>query len=183
MAETLLQYQRPVTAPDGTQYEARACGGPMPGGGLWQGWIEFVPLAGGEAIRTPRETTQPNRVDTEYWATGVSPVYLEGALQRALTKPTKTLPLPTPPAVFSGPAPPPSLEPGPPSVLNPFSVYGKGEPLLRSQLSALSSWHLVNIILAYELSDRGVTALNSLPARQLIDIIVSGVRRESGVRR
>jgi hypothetical protein len=175
MAETLLQYQQPVTAPDGTQYEARACGGPMPSGGLWQGWIEFVPLAGGEPIRTPRETTQPNRVDTEYWATGVSPVYLEGALQRALTKRTKTIPLPTPPAVFPGPAPPSS-------VLNPFSVYGKGEPLLRSQLSALSSWHLVNIILAYELSDQGVAVLNSLPARQLIEIILSGVRKESGVR-
>ena len=185
MAETLLQYQRPVTAPDGTQYEARACGGPMPSGGMWQGWIEFVPLAGGEPVRTPRETTQPNRVDTEYWATGVSAVYLEGALDRALTKPIKAVPLSTPPAVFSGPAPPPGPgEPGPPSVLNPFSVYGKGEPLLRSQLSALSSWHLVNIILAYELSDQGVAVLNSFPARQLVDIIVSGVRkdRESGVR-
>ena len=87
MAETLLQYQHPVIAPDGTPYEARACGGPMGDGGMWQGWIEFVPLAGGEPVRSPRETTQPNRVDTEYWATGVSAVYLEGALSRALTKP------------------------------------------------------------------------------------------------
>ena len=76
MAETLLKYQHPVVAEDGTVYEARACGGPMTGG-MWQGWIEFVPLVDGEPVRTPRETTQPNRVDTEYWATGVSAVYLE----------------------------------------------------------------------------------------------------------
>ena len=38
-------------------------------------------------------------------------------------------------------------------MLNPFSVYEKGEPLLRKQLGALSAWHLVNIVLAYELSD------------------------------
>ena len=31
-----------------------------------------------------RETTQPNRRDTEYWATGLTYVYLEGALHRAL---------------------------------------------------------------------------------------------------
>ena len=104
MAETLLQYQYPVAAPDGTLYEARACGGPMPGG-TWQGWIEFVPLAGGEPLRSPRETTQPNRVDTVYWATGISAVYLEGALRRALAKPATNAPLPPQPALFPGPAP------------------------------------------------------------------------------
>jgi hypothetical protein len=182
MAETLLQYQHSVTGPDGRQYEARACGGPMPGG-MWHGWIEFVPLDGGEPVRSPRETTQPNRVDTEYWATGVSPVYLEGALVRALTKPANVTPLPTPPAVFSGPAPSPgiaveSAQSAQPAVLNPFSVYEKGEPLLRRQLGALSAWHLVNIVLAYELSDQDATALNRLPAPALVEIIVAGVRRE-----
>ena len=37
-------------------------------------------------IATGRETTQPNRTDTEYWATGLSEVYLEGALQRAFDR-------------------------------------------------------------------------------------------------
>ena len=36
------------------------------------------------SIRSGRETTQPNRQDTAYWATGLTPVYLEGALERAL---------------------------------------------------------------------------------------------------
>jgi hypothetical protein len=179
MAETLLRYQNPVTAPDGTEYEARACGSPMPGG-TWQGWIEFVPVRGGEPVRTPRETTQPNRVDTEYWATGVSAVYLDGALRRALTKPIETETLPTEPAIFPGPAPS-SMVPADNhtvAVLDPFSVYEKGEALLRKQLNALSTWHLVNIAVTYELSDDTTNTLNSLPAGALVDIIVAGVRRE-----
>src|SRR5512138_646373 len=85
LGETLLQFQNTVTAPDGSEYEARACGSPMPGG-MWQGWIEFVPVGGGQPIRSPRETTQPNRADTDYWATGLTAVYLEGALHRALAE-------------------------------------------------------------------------------------------------
>jgi len=179
MAETLLKYQHPVVAEDGTVYEARACGGPMTGG-RWQGWIEFVP-AMGEPVRTPRETTQPNRVDTEYWATGISAVYLEGALRRALSPVTiAPPPVAPPPPIFSGPAPTAAgpVESGQASVLNPFSAYEKGEPLLRKQLGALSTWHLVNIILAYELSDQGVAVLNNLQQGSLIDIIVAGVRNE-----
>jgi hypothetical protein len=179
MAETLLHYQNPVTAPDGTQYEARACGSPMPGG-TWQGWIEFVPAGGGEPIRTPRETTQPNRADTEYWATGVSAVYLDGALHRALAKPIEIETLPREPAIFRGPAPSPTVpaDSHAVAVLDPFSVYGKGEALLRKQLNALSTWHLVNIVVTYELSDDTTNTLNSLPAGALVDIIVAGVRRE-----
>jgi hypothetical protein len=180
MAETLLRYQQPVAGSDGTLYEARACGSPM-SGGTWQGWIEFVPLDGGEPVRSGRETTQPNRVDTEYWATGVSPVYLEGALKRALAGPTEIVIEQTPPPLFSGPAASTSVtttQPGSAAVLDPFSVYEKGEPLLRKQLGALSAWHLVNIIVAYELSDAGTPALSSLPAAALIDVIISGVRKE-----
>jgi hypothetical protein len=179
MAETLLQYQHTVTGPDGTVYEARACGSPM-AGGTWQGWIEFVPTDGGPPLRSGRETTQPNRVDTAYWATGVSPVYLEGALKRALAGPTEVAVEHVPPPLFSGPAPTSTVvtQPATTAVLDPFSVYEKGEPLLRKQLGALSAWHLVNIIAAYELSDETTTVLNTLPAAALIDIIVSSVRKE-----
>lgn len=180
MGETLQQFPRPIEAPDGTRYEARACGTPM-SGGTWQGWIEFVPLDGGAPVRTPRETTQPNRTDTAYWATGLSDVYLEGALRRAL-EPHAPPPVPPPgPSVFAGPAETP-LSPtssGASSILDPFSVYEKGEALLRKQLAALSAWHLVNIIVDYELSDQPVEALNSLPAATLIETIVDAVRRQA----
>ena len=175
MAETLLQFKHPVAGPDGTLYEARACGGPTPGG-TWHGWIEFVSLDGGEPVRSPRETTQPNRTDTEYWATGLTQVYLEGSLRRALAPPL-VVPSVTPrPSVFPGPAARAVQVEAVESIFNPFSVYEKGEALLRKQLAALSAWHLVNVIQAYALADEEVVALNRRPAADLIETIVAGVR-------
>src|SRR5262245_22677084 len=172
MGITLVQFQEMVAAPDGTAYRAQACGGPM-SDGMWEGWIEFVPLDRGRPLRTPRETTQPNRIDTEYWATGLTAVYLEGALVRALAGP---IPIVTTSSagrsLFEGPAPHAvPVELPPESVLNPFSVYEKGEALLRRQLGAFSSWHLVNIITAHRLSAEDVAILNRLPAPHLIEII------------
>jgi hypothetical protein len=83
MAEILVRYQLPVRDANGLQYEARAYGAAIDHV-LWEGWIEFVPIGGGPPLRSPRETTQPNRVDTVYWATGLTRVYLEGALIRAV---------------------------------------------------------------------------------------------------
>jgi hypothetical protein len=83
MAEILVRYRLPVRNSDRLQYEARAYGAAIDQV-LWEGWIEFVPIGGGRTLRTPRETTQPNRVDTAYWATGLTGVYLEGALIRAI---------------------------------------------------------------------------------------------------
>ena len=82
MPEALMEFAELVLSHDGAPYRARAYGGVMTDG-LWEGWIEFIPLDGGTPLRSPRETTQPNRVDTVYWATGLSPTYLEGALVRA----------------------------------------------------------------------------------------------------
>lgn len=151
-------------------------------GGTWQGWIEFVPLDGAEPVRSPRETTQPNREDTRYWATGLTPVYLEGALSRALAQPLPAPDFTMPPPEFSGPAPSFDIpgEGAPTSILDPFSVYEKGETLLRRQLTALSAWHLVNIAVEYDLTDVNVEALNRLPAGDLIELIVRGVQKEIG---
>jgi hypothetical protein len=181
VAETLLQFPRPIAAPDGTLYEARACGSAM-AANMWQGWIEFVPLDGGAPVRSPRETTQPNRTDTEYWATGLTDVYLEGSLRRAL-EPPASLPTPPPqPSVFARPAAstvPTSADAAPTSILDPFSVYEKGEALLRKQLAALSAWHLVNIAREYELTELPVETLNAMPGAELVDLIVAGVRAET----
>ena len=68
------------------------------------------------------------------------------------------------------------------AILDPFSVYEKGEGLLRQELGALSEWHLVNIIVAYNLSGEPRTTLNRLSQATLIDMIVTGVRQESVLR-
>jgi hypothetical protein len=181
MAETLWQYPTPVTAPDGVLYRARACGAMMDGGN-WQGWIEFDPVGGGEPIRSPRETTQPNHKDAEYWATGLTNIYLEGALSRALHPLVVAAPRPFDSPKFDGPAPAPVVERGDHvaahSVMDPFSVFEAGEAVLRRQLHALSAWHLVNIAREYELTSEDQATLNAMPAEALIDAIVAGVKAE-----
>lgn len=50
--------------------------------GTWAGWIEFRDRDGG-VLRTDEETSQPNEQALAYWATGLEPLYLEGAIGRA----------------------------------------------------------------------------------------------------
>jgi hypothetical protein len=181
-AEVLAQFADPVMDDAGHRYRAQACGAQMPEG-LWEGWIEFEPLDGGSAERSPRETTQPNLQDAVYWASGLTPIYLEGALRRALTRPIRRTPAAAE-AIFDGPAPTVTVSTPRPvvtgeAVLDPFSVFEKGETLLRKELGALSPWHLVNIIRAYRLSAEPIDVLNRLSGVTLADIIVEGVRAGS----
>jgi hypothetical protein len=175
VAEVLVDFTEPVRIADGKTYTARACGSEM-SDGMWQGWIEFAPIDG-EPIRSGRETTQPNRQDTIYWATGLTPIFLEGCLARTLKQPLRRLVQAAARPHFDGPAPA-IIDDGPPaeSVLDPFSVYRKGESLLRRQLAALASWHLVNIIRRYALSTEDSASLNATDPQRLIDMIVDGVR-------
>ena len=193
MAEVLAEYPAPIESADGRTYIARAVGAEVDDG-LWQGWIEFVPLdADAVPVRSPRETTQPNRRDTEYWATGLTPVYLEGALRRALNPLQVRQAAPKPEPVYQDPAPdfaqsggprPPASEAPPAksreSILNPFSVYQKGETHLRRQLGALSAWHLANIAEAHELVE-DPTVADRLSQTELIELIVAGVKRRNAI--
>jgi hypothetical protein len=185
VAEVLAEYPAPIEGEDGRTYIARVVGAEADDG-LWQGWIEFVPLAAdGVAVRSPRETTQPNRRDTEYWATGLTPVYLEGALRRALNPLPARQVAPKPEPVYDEPAPDFAQSSEAPakqrdSILNPFSVYQKGEAHLRRQLGALSAWHLANIAEAYELVE-DPTVADRLSQAELIELIVAGVKRRNAI--
>ncbi len=179
MAEVLLEFDSPVTAENGKTYMARACASEMDDGG-WQGWIEFLPTGDGEPVRSGRETTQPNREDTMYWATGLTLVFLEGALRRALNPLARPIARDVLPPIFDSPAARSRASaPAAGSVLDPFSAYRKGEPLLRRQLSALSDWHLVNIIAQHRLSDRVPAQLGAMQARDLVELIIDAVRERS----
>jgi hypothetical protein len=52
--------------------------------GTWEGWLIFFPLGGGSAIASGPETTQSTFYALTVWAAGLTPVYVEGALGRAL---------------------------------------------------------------------------------------------------
>ncbi len=104
-------------------------------------------------------------------------MFLEGALHRALNPIVLAERSPLPAPAYDGPAPDLLPDgPTPESILNPFSVYRKGEALLRSQLHAFSVWHLVNIIRAYELSPVDPAILNQMAPSTLVDTIVTTVR-------
>jgi hypothetical protein len=180
MAEVLVRFSHPIR--DGAErFRAQACGAPM-SDGRWAAWVEFIPLEGGRPLRSPRETIQPNWTDAQYWATGLTPVYLEGALRRAQNPLVReTIEIAEP--VFSVPAHE-ADDQSPPAeaVLDPLSIYEKSERLLRQQLRALSSRHLVNIIRAYGLSQESAAALRELSAPALIGRIVAGCHRLTSIR-
>jgi hypothetical protein len=176
MADVFVVFDEPITAPDGSAYMARVLGAPARDG-MWDGWLEFVPRGGdGDAdrapVRTDRETKQPRREDVEYWGTGLSYSYLEGALRRAFDQTRRRRSRP----VARGAAPAAAVPP-PRAIIDPFAVYAQGERLLRQELSALSADHLRNVLRAYNLDPTPDTRRTRA---ELVEVIVSGVRRGDG---
>ena len=82
MRERIHEYSSRVRDGSGAELTARVFGRER-GDGTWTGWIEFENPQTGKTLGTGQETSQPNRTDLEYWAAGLEPVYLEGALHRA----------------------------------------------------------------------------------------------------
>jgi hypothetical protein len=98
MAELIREHSTRIESEDGTLYLVRTYGQER-ADGTWEAWLEFHPVAGpalvggvgevggaagvGVVLRTGRETSQSNREGVAYWASGLEPVYLEGAFARA----------------------------------------------------------------------------------------------------
>ena len=78
--ELIHSFAASVTDETGTVWRGRAYG--RPDENLWLGSIVFMNEAG-ETVETAVETTQPDRAALEYWASGIEPIYLDGALARA----------------------------------------------------------------------------------------------------
>ena len=176
MAQTLIRFDTPVIHRDGRQYRAHACGRERDNG-QWEAWLEFEDVTSGEILRSQRETTQPNRTDAVYWATGLTPVYLEGALDRILHPQTRRAPESARPPFFDGPAPHrraivSNREP----IFDPFSVYEKSPDLLAQELTALRAWHLRQIIRDFDLVDEGDVRLETLTEPELGSLIMQRVR-------
>ena len=182
MPEVLVQFDSQIVDTDQHAYVARVCGSQAEDG-MWDGWIEFEPTAGGPVLRTPRETKQPKRTDLDYWAGGLTAAYLEGALERAIhpdlpdLRPREITVEPT----YDGPAEPPA--PGrankiprvqPRAVLDPFEVYSQGEDVLLQELLALDVGHLRNIALAHDLlaADEVSRAIDRNTLAQMIVVAV-----------
>jgi hypothetical protein len=167
MAETVAQFDTPIPDRLGGMYQAKACGR-VRDDGLWEGWIEFEDSATGSVLRSQRETTQPNLTDLKYWATGLTPVYLEGALDR-IQKPAADGAEPNRVAGHSKV----NLRS---AILDPFSVYEHNPEQLAQELKALRGYHLRQIIRDYDLADERDPLLESLSEPELGSLIMRRMR-------
>ena len=185
MAEVLVLFDEPIAAPSGKTYLAHAVGKEVDGG-LWDGWLEFQGVDdGSDVLASGRETTQPNRKNIEYWAQGLTKVYLQGALGRAvsLAEPPRERPSIEPEAAqFSEPASRSAYpySPRPLSrraILDPFQVYAQGEEILLRELRALSRDHLENIAAANGIGIQNPGGIKAASKEDLIGAIVGDARR------
>ena len=182
MAEVLASFPTPVQDDFGS-YFARAVGR-LAADHRWEGWIEFVPAdGGGDVLVSPIESRQPERLHLAYWATGLTQVYLEGALGRARH------PLTVRVAVIDDPiSDQPAARrvvmqrtiPKPEPALDPFEVGGHSLEILRQELTALSRPRLLTIVAAYDL--RSHADVTHLSDAQLVGVIVAAVERTLSAR-
>jgi len=184
MAEMLISFDQPVRDELG-EYHARAIGR-QGDDGMWDGWLEFVPIDGGdEVLVTSVETRQPEHEHLVYWATGLTPIFLEGALARARRPVTvRVRPIETPSSNEPKPRDPVVtrvMPPGPEAVLDPFDVGAKSFDILRQELGALNRPRLLNIIAAYDLNPGG-EELSWMSDRQLVQFIITAVDAQMGIR-
>jgi hypothetical protein len=177
MAEVLRSFDE-LIRDDSGDYHARVVGR-LAKDGMWEGWMEFVPLDGPSAgaLISAVESRQPEREHLKYWASGLSVVYAEGALERARRPPTvRTHVIETP----ASEAPAPRMFTTSPrvggteSVLDPFEVGSHSLDILAQELRALGRARLVNMIVAYEMTPRR-NDLQQLTDAQLISLIVGSV--------
>jgi hypothetical protein len=178
MADVFVEFDTVIRGADGIGWIPRACGR-VDDRGLWEGWIEFVPdSAAARPVRTRRETEQPNRDDLMYWAQGLTQVYLEDALTRALTSiRAHSWNVADSAPAFDGPAP--RTTPWPAgatsrAVLNPFAVYQQGEDVLLRALSALHPPRLREIVVDFGFASAGWAEGKS--RAELTTAIMAGVR-------
>lgn len=177
MAEVLRSFDVPVT--DGElRYHARAVGR-LAHDGMWEGWLEFVPAAEDEDVIVGGvESRQPEREHLAYWASGLTPVFLEGAFDRArrpmtvhvraVEEPYSTAPEPRAVTVSR------VMPPGPEPVLDPFEIGARNLDVLRQELHALNRSRLLNIITAFDLNPAGED-LSWMTDHQLAHFIVVAV--------
>ena len=180
MAEVFVSFDTPIGNELGT-FHARVVGRHAEDG-MWDGWLEFVPIDGNsDVVVGPVESRQPERHDLAYWASGLTPVFLEGALRRAqrpLNVRVRTVELPSSDVPAQKTVTTTRvMSPGPEPVLDPFDVGGRNPDILKQELGALNRPRLLNIIVAYDLNPGGED-IAWMSERQLIQFIVTAVEAQ-----
>jgi hypothetical protein len=181
MAEVLYSFDATIADEFG-QYHPRVVGRQAEDG-MWEGWLEFVPIDGkAETLLTSVESRQPERSHLVYWATGLTPIYAEGALKRARNPVTVSVRMremaasdAPAPRITARPVGPAALSPE--AVLDPFEVGANSLDILRQELGALTRPRLLNIITACDLNPAG-RDLAWMTDEQLVTFIVVAVEAQ-----
>jgi hypothetical protein len=189
MEQVIHTYVAQILDSAGQRYQVEALADERPGS-TWEGRLRFTPLDGdGPVLETGRETTQSNLGDLEYWASGLEPVFLEGALERAWRhvddgdgsgsgSGEERAEASAPGSGEAAAAPVQRrAEASTRPVLDPSAVFEQGEHVLRSELGALDTLHLQAILTDYALDEPGRRAEGVSARGDLIERIVEGVRR------
>ena len=180
MAEVLRSFPESIRHSSGA-YKARVVGR-RAADGMWEGWFEFIPMEAREdqVVVSSTESRQPAREHLEYWAQGLSVVYAEGALDRAL-HPVAVHVRTAEKPISDAPASPiitaPRRAAGPEPVLDPFEIGARSLDLLAQELGALNRARLLNIIAAFDLNaaDKDIAWMSD---HQLATFIVVGVEAQ-----
>ena len=171
MAEVLRSFDEQIRHTTGA-YHARVVGR-YAEDKMWEGWLEFVPADGGKVVVSAVESRQPERNHLEYWAQGLTPVYAEGSLERALhpiTVRSRAVELPASDAParrlvrvpYTGPRP----------ILDPFEVGERSLDILAQELRALGRARLLHIIAGYNLGSPDAPLMTD---EELVAFIVTRV--------
>jgi len=177
MSEVIRIFDEPVIYSSRT-YHARVIGR-LAEDRMWEGWMEFVPMGPGDGktVISAVESRQSTREQLVYWSQGLSPLYAQGSLDRALhpiVRHTRQVEEPASDKPASRTVIGSPLEQKPEAVLNPFDVGSRSMGILSQELRALNRQRLLNIVAAYDLNPRNAD-LASMKDTEIIGLILGAV--------
>ena len=166
--ELVLDLEPAVIAENGLLYRVTVVARAAPDG-HWNAWLEFVSQDSQAILRTDIETHQASEADLHRWATTLSDVYLQGALDRARISPAET-------AVHRRVIAQATDD----NVLHmvkafePFELFALGEHVLRRELQLLRRSTLLALIINHSLNPRALD-LARFTKPQLVAFIMAAI--------
>ena len=163
MSEILADLDTTIVSPEGDEYYLQV-GGQL-ARGVWEAWLEFVPVDDGlEVLQTKTETTQPTREDVVRWSETLTQVYLQGAFARAVDISDGGSVVRNYETVIVDVAVP----------FDPFEVLPLGNAALRARLRLLTRPELAMMIQKYDLNPAG-KSLTRLSDAQIVTFTVTAL--------
>lgn len=138
--------------------------------GIWEAWLEFVPLDDADVLLTPTETTQSNRAALQHWAEVLEETYVQGAFRRAVAASDEAFVS----RLVARKVPVAAAPLNDVDLPDPFQLFIESPETMRERLYALSRTVLLKIIEDFGLNP-GAKNLSWLSDRQLVTFIVTAV--------